>query len=106
MSLFLLFLTASLVEYSLSFKYPKLFSYGTCSKLRLNEHPPSRYEFIHIQEYPNDNYDHIHGIHNPNHSATKLQQISADRIKEVIRNKSPKDVVSEVVSFEKKSLLI
>eukprot|EP01041_Mallomonas_annulata_P007220 gene7220-14723_t len=46
---------------------------------------------IHHTEYPDDNYSHILGINDPTHSPSKLQSISALRLKDVIRNKKPID---------------
>lgn len=48
-------------------------------------------DYLHSSEYPNDDYSHILGIDDPKHTASKLQQISAHRIKEVITNKIPLD---------------
>lgn len=49
--------------------------------------------YIHITEYPNDNYEHIFGYNDVDHQPSKLQLISALRIKETIRNKIPIDTV-------------
>lgn len=50
--------------------------------------------FVHHREYPNDDFSHILGYGNADHTPSKLQQISALRIEEVIRHKTPIDTVS------------
>ena len=50
-------------------------------------------DHIHYKEYPNDNYSHILGINDVNHAPSKLQSITASRIKDTIRNKTPIDTV-------------
>jgi hypothetical protein len=53
-----------------------------------------RKKFIHWNEYPNDNYNHILGFNDPNHIDSTLQKITALRIADVERSKTPIDTVS------------
>jgi hypothetical protein len=49
--------------------------------------------YLHEAEYPNDDFTHIFGHGDPNHVQSRLQDISALRIEEVVRNKKPIDAV-------------
>lgn len=44
-------------------------------------------DHIHTLEYPDDDYEHILGIHDPLHNPSKLQMISAQRLKDVAQSK-------------------
>ncbi len=46
---------------------------------------------IHVKEYPTDDYDHILGIDDSAHEPSRLQRITALRLKEVSLNKEPID---------------
>jgi hypothetical protein len=52
-------------------------------------------EYIHEEEYPNDDYEHILGISDPTHQPSKLQSISAFRLKDVALSKRPIDTVGK-----------
>ena len=47
---------------------------------------------LHYLEYPDDDYDHILGINDPNHEPSKLQMISAQRLRDVAESKQVVDV--------------
>lgn len=53
-----------------------------------------RQKFIHWDEYPSDDYNHILGFNDPNHCDSTLQKITALRIADVERSKTPIDTVS------------
>lgn len=55
---------------------------------------PSPYPHLHLSEYPKDDYDHVLGHGNPGFVPSRLQEISARCIEDVIRNKKPIDAVS------------
>jgi len=48
-------------------------------------------EYLHVSEYPDDDYSHILGYGITDHNMSKLQQISRDRINDVILSKTPID---------------
>ena len=48
-------------------------------------------DHIHTASYPNDDYRHILGIDDPAHEPSKLQQISANTLKDVQQRKKPLD---------------
>ena len=52
-----------------------------------------REKYIHWKEYPIDDYNHILGFNDPNHSDSTLQKITALRIADVERSKTPIDTV-------------
>jgi len=85
-----LFIAVYFAFHSNSFKIPILSRIGSKS-LKLYQQVGILHEYIHSTEYPDDNFDHIFGVHEPNHQLSKLQQISADKIKEVITSKQHVD---------------
>ncbi len=52
-----------------------------------------REKYIHWKEYPIDDYNHILGFNDPKHSDSTLQKITALRIADVERSKTPIDTV-------------
>ena len=48
-------------------------------------------DYIHTGVYPDDDYRHILGIDDPTHEPSKLQQISANTLKDVAKDKKPID---------------
>ena len=54
----------------------------------------NKVEFIHNVDFPNDDFSHIFGYGSISHKLSKLQQISIERIKDVILYKTPIDAVS------------
>ena len=48
-------------------------------------------DYLHIAEYPNDDYSHVLGYGDSSHTASRLQLISRDRIKDVKLSKTPID---------------
>lgn len=53
----------------------------------LHMSPHAGNEHIHIKEYPDDSYEHIRGFKDPAHVISKLQEITALRIRDVERSK-------------------
>lgn len=66
------------------------------SSSRLNG---SNRDFIHEAEYPDDDFTHILGYSDCDHQPSKLQEISANTLKDVARNKLPVDTVSHSCNF-------
>ena len=48
-------------------------------------------DYLHIAEYPIDDYSHVLGYGDSSHTASRLQLISRDRIKDVKLSKTPID---------------
>ena len=48
-------------------------------------------DYIHTEVYHDDDYRHILGIDDPSHEPSKLQQISANTLKDVAKDKKPLD---------------
>ena len=48
-------------------------------------------DYIHTEIYPDDDYRHILGIDDPTHEPSKLQQISANTLQNVAKDKKPLD---------------
>lgn len=56
-------------------------------------------KFIHDDVYGDDDFNHILGWSNPDHVPSKLQLITAERIKDVTLSKTPIDTVALLSSF-------
>lgn len=52
-----------------------------------------RHSFVHSEVYPDDDYNHILGMNDDDHTLSKLQEITALRIKDVKLSKTPIDTV-------------
>ena len=56
----------------------------------------SNRDFLHEAEYPGDDFTHILGYSDCDHQSSKLQEIAANTLRDVARNKLPVDTVSSL----------
>lgn len=66
-------------------------NYNGMNVMKLNAKLSQKEEYLHLTQYPDDDYSHILGYGSADHNMSKLQQISRDRIKDVILSKTPID---------------
>lgn len=91
-------LILAVLVHHLDLLYGFVFPFGglLSSRIRTVSNTLGSHSFIHIDEYPDDDFSHIRGYNltSKDYTPSKLQEISASVIKEVIRSKTPIDTVS------------